>query len=297
MEIEDDRQRQDLVEHLLKEKGTTLFLGTVNSGKSILTRYIVEEILSAGEKVCLVDSDVGQSSLGLPGTVSMKYFSRLSDMADYAPQHFYFVGAANPALMPHPVIRGTKLMVDRCRTKKSLVLVDTGGLVTGSVGRFLKIQKITAVKPDHIVAIEWKAELEPILEESEGACVHLLAPSQAVKLRGPRERENYRYRKFRTYFEQRRLNHHHFQITQMRYFYNGKPFLPNNKDLGSGLVVGLNRKERTLALGVITGWNEATLNVVTPLMNPETVDRIIMGNIIFPGLNVATLNWGDPIYI
>ncbi len=282
MEIKRNRQWQDLGEHMSGEKGVVLFLGCMNTGKSVLVRYIAEKALSAGNKVCLIDADVGQSSLGIPGTVSMKRFLRPSDMEDYTARHLYFVGTVNPALMPLSVVRGTKVMLGRCRRRTCLVLVDTSGLVTGPLGLFLKARKIKAVAPDHIVAIEWTRELEPILKGSKKTCIHILTPSQAVKRRGPKTRQSYRHRRLEAYFDPSRLNDYRIEINRPRYFYNGKPFVPNPEDFGHGLIVGLNRGERTLALGIIAGFSASIVDIKTPLMHLKNVDRIVMGNMVLP---------------
>ena len=58
--------------------------------------------------------------------------------------------------------------------------------------------------------------------------------------------------------------------------------MPSYKDLRRGLVVGLNRGERTFALGIIMGWSESILVIETALRHLEQIDRIIMGDMIFP---------------
>ena len=64
-----------LLHKLLQNKGTALIIGATDSGKSTLAKYLVQKLVSQNINVCLIDSDVGQSSLGLPGTICMKVFS------------------------------------------------------------------------------------------------------------------------------------------------------------------------------------------------------------------------------
>lgn len=279
MEIEPEPEWHHLVPHLLKEKGVVFLLGTVDSGKSTLSRYILCEALSAGESVCLVDADVGQSSLGPPGSVSMKQFRRLSDLEGREPDHVYFLGAVNPARMPLPLIRGTLLMVKRCRKRSKIVLVDTTGLISGPIGLFLKKAKIEAVAPGHIIAIQKERELEPILEKAKGICIDMLAPSAAVKPRGPKERERYRFHRFRQYLPTEYLRQHSIETDRIECFFNGRPFVPVDEDFVPNLVVGLNRGEETLALGVITGRHASSLVIATPLADLDKIDRIVMGYI------------------
>jgi len=74
---------EGLLRGLLTLKGTAIILGATDSGKSTLARYLIQGLITENVKVSLVDSDVGQSSLGLPGTISMKAFRSKKDIEDF----------------------------------------------------------------------------------------------------------------------------------------------------------------------------------------------------------------------
>jgi polynucleotide 5'-hydroxyl-kinase GRC3/NOL9 len=86
MDITPEAGWEGLMEELLRRKGTVLVLGASDSGKSTLARYLIEGFLANGLRAAFVDSDIGQSSLGLPGTISMKVFDSPADLADFSPQ-------------------------------------------------------------------------------------------------------------------------------------------------------------------------------------------------------------------
>jgi polynucleotide 5'-hydroxyl-kinase GRC3/NOL9 len=112
MEIIPEPEWQILFNRLTECKGTSVIIGSTDSGKSTLVRYFIGRFISGNIKACLVDSDVGQSSLGLPGTISMKLFASEKDIEDFAFEKMSFVGTLNPARDIASIIKQTK----GCRT-------------------------------------------------------------------------------------------------------------------------------------------------------------------------------------
>jgi len=82
MEIHPEPEWEELFRELRKLKGTALLLGATDSGKSTLVKYLARRLVAETVKVSVIDSDVGQSSLGLPGTISMKVFSNPSSTVE-----------------------------------------------------------------------------------------------------------------------------------------------------------------------------------------------------------------------
>jgi polynucleotide 5'-hydroxyl-kinase GRC3/NOL9 len=74
MVIHPEPDWESLYKELVRGKGAALIMGMTDTGKSTLLRYLIERLIAEGVEASLVDSDIGQSSLGLPGTVSMKVF-------------------------------------------------------------------------------------------------------------------------------------------------------------------------------------------------------------------------------
>jgi len=110
-----------------------------------------------------VDCDIGQSSLGLPGTVSMKIFTNGSDYEAYRFERMSFLGTTNPAMVIPMMIKASARMVGFARQAAKITHVDTTGLVSGKLGETLKAGKIKEIMPDHVIAICREQELEQVL--------------------------------------------------------------------------------------------------------------------------------------
>src|SRR4030043_1280111 len=97
MEILPELEWEGLLEKLKQQRGTAILIGATDSGKSTLTKYLVEKLIRENINVSVVDADIGQSTLGLPGTISMKVFSHEKDIEQYTFERMFFVGTTNPA--------------------------------------------------------------------------------------------------------------------------------------------------------------------------------------------------------
>ncbi len=98
-EIIPEPEWEYLLGKLIRYKGVALIMGETDSGKSTIARYLIKRLVSKGITVSLVDSDIGQSSLGLPGTISMKVFRDERDYKTFRFERMLFLGTANPAMV------------------------------------------------------------------------------------------------------------------------------------------------------------------------------------------------------
>ena len=138
-----------------------LVLGAVDRGKSTYCRFLIRRCLETGQRVAVVDTDVGQKDLGPPATLTLGYPEVARSLAEVAPVAWYFIGATSPAGHLLPMIVGARQLVDAAQA--AYIIINTTGFVTGP-GRVLKSYKIEAVRPDVIVAIEHDRELRPLLQ-------------------------------------------------------------------------------------------------------------------------------------
>jgi len=269
-----------LVRELIGLPGTVIVIGGVDSGKSTLVKYLVRRLVCENEKVSLVDSDIGQSSLGLPGTISMKVFRSPKGLGRFSFQKMFFVGVTNPVRRIASVVTGTKRMVELCRKASGTVLVDTTGLVTGGVGRVLKVRKIQAVAPGHVIALQRNDELEHILGVLSGVRIHRLAVSEKARARSRAERVRYRQAKFDAYFRQP-LSAFLLRGNKVIFLRGDRPFSPEEESVHGGSLVGLNHGGNTLAVGAVTRAYPLAVAILAPVRSIGKVDRILFGEIVY----------------
>jgi len=275
MEILPEPEWEGLLREFKKHSGTALLLGATDSGKSTLVKYLTERLIGEGITVSIVDSDIGQSSLGLPGTISMKAFSNESDIENYTFEKMFFVGTTNPAKQISLLIDGTKKMVDVGREKSAITLVDTTGLITGEIGRALKIGKIKAIKPEYVIALQRQDELEHILRLLEDFTIHRIGVSMAAKCRSRENRIKYRQKKFLDYFDEKRISEFLLHQNDAGFFYNGKSLNLAADDFKPGTIIGLNRDNDTIALGLLVDISEDSITFKSPIQSLRRINRIL----------------------
>ena len=116
-----------------------LVLGGVDRGKSTYCRFLTRRCLETGQRVAVVDTDVGQKDIGPPATLTLGYPEVAQSLAEVPPVAWYFLGATSPAGHLLPMIVGVRQLVDTARA--AYVIINTTGFVTGP-GRVLKSYKM-----------------------------------------------------------------------------------------------------------------------------------------------------------
>jgi polynucleotide 5'-hydroxyl-kinase GRC3/NOL9 len=279
MEIDPEPEWEKLLSELKKHSGTALFLGATDSGKSTLVKYLARRLVAEAIRVSVIDSDVGQSSLGLPGTMSMKVFSREKDVEQYTFQKMSFVGTTNPAKRIPLMIAATKKMVDAGREKADIILVDTTGLISGEIGRAVKVGKIRAIEPKDVIALQRHDELEHILRLIEHGVIHRIGVSVMAKSRDRENRLRYRQKKFFDYFDEKSISDFVLHEHDARFLDNGKSFSLKRCDFKPGTIIGLNHDDETMALGVLVEITEESITFKSPIHSLKGVNQVLFSDI------------------
>jgi polynucleotide 5'-hydroxyl-kinase GRC3/NOL9 len=200
--------------------GVVVLLGASDSGKTTLCRVLAEHWTTAGRTIGLVDGDIGQSSIGPPGTLGLAIISPDCPLTPHpSPLAMHFVGSTSPPghFLPH--ILGTQTLVQSAINQGAeIVLVDTTGLISGAVAASLKWHKLQAIRPQHLLALQRQGELEPILHLMEGQAdmqIHRLPVSARVARRSHATRRAYREERFREYFAS--ASQHDLQWKDLRF--------------------------------------------------------------------------------
>jgi polynucleotide 5'-hydroxyl-kinase GRC3/NOL9 len=280
MKVISDHSWENLFSHAIKVHGPIMIIGDTDTGKSTLIRYFIRNFLDRDTPVSLVDSDVGQSSLGLPGTVCSKVFRTNNDYNDFMFKKMCYVGTVNPSENINSSIHSTTLLANFCREKTHFVLIDTTGLIAGTCGIALKLGKIKSIHPTQIVALQHNDELEHILAHIEKITVHRLTVSPFVKIRTRDNRVRYRNKKLYDYFLKGQLSEFLMDTHTSQCIYNGKLFHPKESSFPEKTLIGLNDGDETHALGVITDMNNKFLTFIAPIQSLERINRVVFGNIL-----------------
>jgi len=200
---------EQAAERIKQDTKICIVIGKTDSGKSTLCKYLIHTWTASGIRAGYVDSDLGQSTLGPPTTVSLKIFNTPPNQNDYAnPPYLHFVGNTAPEGFLLQTLHAVKMMVDRSHQQGSgITLVDTTGFIDGPVARILKLHKIEMLSPRWIIALQAKDEIEHLLKgyEKMGWQVLRLVCSKHVVTRSQAERQKYRSEKYKAYFKSARI--------------------------------------------------------------------------------------------
>lgn len=283
---------EELVDRLHGLKGAALFLGRSDSGKTTLVRYLLGALASTERPVTLVDADVGQSSLGLPGSVSRRTFHLPPDIAPLHFEHLSFLGCVTPVPVLSLLAAETGRMVLAGRSAAPLTLIDTTGLVDGPLGKALKLAKIRAVKPEVVVAVSAGTELEHILAAIPQVETIRLRPALEAQRRTPRQRIGYRYARLADHL--RHAREIMLPTRRLLFLHRGMPVHVAFAPPEVGTVVGLNHQGETRALGVVVEAEAGSLTVLTPLATPRGIDRVVIGDFNYPALQHRATSPNSP---
>jgi polynucleotide 5'-hydroxyl-kinase GRC3/NOL9 len=198
---------QSAVEKVMSAPRPTVacVMGGVDAGKTTLCAYLANALCERGARTAVVDADVGQSDVGPPSTIGWGLVERpVEHLWDVPCCGCYFVGSTTPVGLLLPTVIGAKKMTDAAlHAGAEVIIVDTTGLVQGSLGRELKSRKIETLMPSLVLALQRQTELEHILRGWENSArVELLrlSVSEQANHKSPSQRQVTREEKFRQHF-------------------------------------------------------------------------------------------------
>ena len=156
-----------LVDRAAREARAVLFVGGLDSGKSSMARATAAYALQLGRSVAYLDADVSQKTVGPPGTVGLKHIREPDDLTHdrmAEADAIGFVGSTSPQDHLLPLVGALARLRERAHDEGAeLVVVDTGGEVSGIRGQLVKYYKVDTLEPDLVVALQRGEELEPIV--------------------------------------------------------------------------------------------------------------------------------------
>lgn len=270
-----------MLESLIARRGTIVMLGGIDTGKTSFGLALGEAARTAGLRAAYVDADIGQSTVGPPTCVGLKFLSDLSEVTLETvanADELAFVGSMSPSGNLLSLVSATaRVVADARRAGSELIIVDTTGLISGVQAEILKYHKLQLVRPDTVLGFQRGEELEPLLgvvSRFLSADVTALRVHSGVHERSAEERLSYRERKFASYFSDP-LQRWRVKTTVFM------PTIPFDLDPQrlDGLLVGLeDGKGMCLGMGILEyDASEGILRMVSPVSEGAT--GLLLGTI------------------
>lgn len=193
------------IARIVAKPGTVVVLGGLDVGKTRFCAELANAALEAGLSTAIVDTDVGQSEIGLPGTIGLGFVEKpIESIGEIEPHKVYFVGATSPTSHLVQFVVGAKKLTDLARAcGAKLIIVDTTGFIEGPIALRLKTHKIDLLRPEWLAGIQRSHEIEPLmLPFARVKTVRLvrLPMSQNARVKAPAVRAMRRAKKFYDHF-------------------------------------------------------------------------------------------------
>lgn len=267
------------LETLADRGGVAFFLGRSDVGKSTRILDLVERVTAGGGSVVVIDADLGQSTYGLPTTLNLVRFTVNAGRPTPEVMATFFVGAISPVGHLLQTLAACRRLLDLAlELGVRAILIDTTGLVDGTLAAEFKLQKIEVLHPTHVLALAHGNELAPILNacsQRQDMTVCRLPIAAAARERSLEERRANRQEKYRRYFAE--ALRHRFSLDSVAVW--GR--FPNldRPDL-QGLLVGLNDGHGLCrGVGRLHRVTRSEVEVWTPLQTVAAVKLLRFGSV------------------
>jgi polynucleotide 5'-hydroxyl-kinase GRC3/NOL9 len=185
-----------------------IIIGLSDTGKSTLTLFISNKLISRGFRPLVIDSDIGQGELSPPACIGSRIISRQTiDLAKGNFGYIIFIGNIQPIGYESRIINSIKKVLDKLNTNNNITLINTDGYV-GDNEKNYKIELIEKIKPDCIICLgsnDQTIDLFEIIKEkfSKNTNIQILkgqSPHQEIK-KNLSERREKRLLKYSTLFK------------------------------------------------------------------------------------------------
>lgn len=141
-----------------------MLLGAPDTGKSSFARQLLESVVASGKQGAYIDADVGQTTVGPPACVGLKWVRSAADLERLnEADDLRFVGSISPKHLVLQEVIATASLVDAARDEVDVIVIDTTGAVSGVTGQTLKFHKLELCRPSVLVALQRGSEIEPII--------------------------------------------------------------------------------------------------------------------------------------
>jgi len=247
-----------------KKPAIAMVMGKADSGKTSFCTYLINNLVSAKQKVAIIDGDLGQSDIGPPCTVAYAFIAKpLTELYELKAENAFFVGVTSPSEAVSKTIEGLALMkAEILERTVDFVVVNTDGWVEGEEAVEYKSQLAEKLEPDIVLCIQQKNELEPLLATLTKFRKIVIDSSSVAKQRSREKRKNLREMSYAKYLTDAKMKS--LPLNQLTL--EEKTALPIGQSEENGLLLGLYDGQRKfLGIGILREVDSVrkTLKVLT----------------------------------
>ncbi len=195
------REWRETIEDYI-EGSKAVVIGGVDVGKSGYTLYIANQLVKKGYIVGIIDTDIGQSDLGPPGTIGSSIMDKQYVNYHEIPLYnAYFIGDKMPSGHLLQIVVGTYKLVKELESRADVLIVNTSGFIRGGVARALKRHIVEVVEPTNIYIFDREGETRHITDDLKGYRMRYLPIPKTLKPKRIWERRGYRNYYLKKYIE------------------------------------------------------------------------------------------------
>jgi polynucleotide 5'-hydroxyl-kinase GRC3/NOL9 len=270
-----------------------MVMGKADSGKTSFCTYLINNLVSAKQKVAIIDGDLGQSDIGPPCTVAYAFITTpLTELYELKAENAFFVGATSPSEALSKTIEGLALMkAEILERTVDFVVVNTDGWVEGEEAVEYKSQLAEKLEPHVVLCIQQKNELEPLLATLTKFRKIVIDSSSVAKQRSREKRKNLREMSYAKYLTDAKVKS--LPLNQLTL--EEKTALPIGQSEGDGLLLGLYDSQRKfLGIGILREVDSVrkTLKVLTSVSAKPS--SVAFGKVrLDENLKEAPTFWGE----
>jgi polynucleotide 5'-hydroxyl-kinase GRC3/NOL9 len=247
-----EKTAKQVLRRALLKRGVCLIIGGVDTGKTSLAESLARGLANQGP-VGLIDADVGQSDIGPPATIAWALFDnpemRLSGLTA---RGMCFVGDVTPVRHLLQFTAGVRRCLDAVSKTAEVIIVDTPGFIAGRAAAALWWTVQQVLRPQLIVALYRRDELDGILSGIRGfdCQLEMIKSPENIPLKSPQQRQDFRSIQFAEYFRNARSYDINLNQVAIQSAWN-----LSNAGLAGHLAGLRDRRGDDIAIGVITNWD------------------------------------------
>jgi polynucleotide 5'-hydroxyl-kinase GRC3/NOL9 len=268
----------EFLKKLQVKPAIVMIMGASDAGKSSFSTYLLNKLVESKHKVGVLDGDLGQSDLGPSATVGYTIAEKqVTELGNLRMQNGFFVGETSPVGAMKQTVHGLGVMMKELQEKQpNYIIINTDGFIAGDIAVDYKLCLIKELKPNLVIGIQAKSELEPIQSSLGGGMVITIEPSTAHSTRNIETRKTNRERTYAKFLEGSKL----LCIPMNQLILEPRNAIPKMVDPNRGLLVGLyGNGTKFLGIGVLRAINQTrrTLKIQTSVQVKPT--RLVFGKV------------------